>query len=140
MTAVTSLTSAGEFNANLPAPEWIVNKLSTKGAPISYHCPTPIPMTVSQIALLDKSPRKNAGRLFVNWMISREGQILQYVETSAVPVHKALQTPTFIPFGDTILDKPKLIRDDDVLESDANKAMVKTWTELWGAQGGAKQD
>jgi iron(III) transport system substrate-binding protein len=140
MTAVTSLTAAGEFNANLPAPEWIVHKLAAKGAPINYHCPSPVPMTVSQIALLDKSPRKNAGRLFVNWMISREGQILQYVETAAVPVHKDLQTSTFIPFRDTIVGKPKLIRDDDVLESDANKAMVKTWTELWGTQGGAKQE
>jgi hypothetical protein len=71
-------------------------------------------------------------------MISREGQILQYVETFAVPVHKDLQTPTFLPFADTIVGKPKLVRDDDVLNSDANKAMIKTWSELWGTQGAAK--
>jgi ABC-type Fe3+ transport system substrate-binding protein len=140
MTAVTSLTAAGEFDANIPAPEWIAQKLANKGAPIGYHCPVPVPVTVSQIAILDKSPRKNAARLFVNWMISREGQILQYVETFAVPVHKDLQTPTFLPFADTIVGKPKLVRDDDVLNSDANKTMVKTWSELWGTQGGAKQD
>jgi ABC-type Fe3+ transport system substrate-binding protein len=99
-----------------------------------------VPITVSQIALLDKSPRKNAGRLFVNWMISREGQILQYVETFAVPVHKDLQTPTFLPFADTILGKPKLVRDDDVLESEGNKRMVKVWTDHWGTQGGGGKE
>jgi ABC-type Fe3+ transport system substrate-binding protein len=135
MTATTSLTAAGEFHANLPAPEWVAQKLVTKGAPIGYHCPSPVPVTVSQIAMLEKSPHKNAARLFINWMVSREGQILQYEKTFAVPVHKALQTQRFLPFADTIIGKPELVRDDALLGSDQNKKMMETWNGYWTAGG-----
>lgn len=137
MTAATSLTAAGEFHANVPAPEWTVEKLSVKGAPIGYHCPSPVPITVSQIAMLEKSPHKNGARLFINWMVSREGQIVQKSETFAVPVHKALQTPAFLPFADTIIGKPELVRDDTVLGSDQNKRMQDTWNGYWMAHSGS---
>src|SRR3546814_13553235 len=75
-------------------------------------------MTVSQIAMLEKSPHKNGGRLFINWMLSREGQLLQYATTFAVPVHKALQTPDFLMFAETISGKPHLVRDDAMLTGD----------------------
>jgi ABC-type Fe3+ transport system substrate-binding protein len=110
-----------------------------KGAPLGYHCPTPVPITVSQIAMLDKSPRKNAARLFINWMVSREGQILQYATTFAVPVHKALQLPQFLPFADTIAGKPANVRDDALLVSDTNKKMSELWDSYWAATPGAKK-
>jgi len=106
-----------------------------KGAPIGYHCPEPVPITVSQIAMLDKAPHKNAARLFINWMVSREGQILQYATTFAVPVHKALQLPQFVPFAETIVGKRANIRDDALLVSDTNKKMGELWDSYWG--GGA---
>jgi iron(III) transport system substrate-binding protein len=137
MTATTSLTAGGEFHANIPAPEWVAQKLSTKGAPIDYHCPSPVPITVSQIVMMDKAPHKNAARIFINWLISREGQILQYADTFAVPVHKDLQNPTFLPFAKTILGKPHLVRDDSVLGSDQNKKMMETWDRYWSAQKAA---
>jgi len=65
--------------------------------------------------MLEKSPRKNAARLFVNWLLSREGQLLQYAETFAVPVQKALQSPDFLPFADTIVGKPSIVRDESLL-------------------------
>jgi iron(III) transport system substrate-binding protein len=135
MTATTSLTAAGEFHANIPAPEWVAQKLATKGAPIDYHCPSPVPITVSQIAMLEKSPHKNGARLFINWIVSREGQIVQYADTFAVPVHKALQTKNFLPFARTILGKPHLVRDDGLLGSDQNKKMMETWNAYWSRGG-----
>lgn len=133
MTAVTSLAAGGEFGAALPSPEWVAEKLSKKGAPLGYHCPSPVPVTVSQIVMLEKSPHKDAARLFINWMVSKEGQILQYADTFAVPVHKDLQTKRFLPFSDTILGKPHLVRDDAALNSDQNKRMLKIWQGYWNA-------
>lgn len=133
MNATTALTVAGEADANLPAGEDRVMQNLTKGAPIGYHCPSPVTITVSQIAMLEKSPHKNGARLFINWMLSREGQILQYAQASAVPVHKALQTPTFLPFADTIIGKPHLVRDDVLLTSETNKKMQEMWNGLWAA-------
>ncbi len=138
LTALTALTVAGEFNASLPSPEWVAKRYAVKGAPIGYHCPEPVPITVSQIAMLDKSPRKNAAKIFINWMVSREGQIVQYATTFAVPVHKALQLPQFVPFADTIVGKRANVRDDAILVSDTNKKMSELWDSYWGAAGTGK--
>jgi iron(III) transport system substrate-binding protein len=139
LSAATGLTVVGESHASLPSPEWVVQKYVEKSAPVGYHCPAPVPVTVSQIAMLDKAPHRNAARLFINWMVSKEGQILQYVETFAVPVHKAMQTQSFLPFAETILKKPHVVRDDTMLSSDLNKKMNATWDGYWNAQGGAQK-
>ena len=139
LTAATALAAAGEFHASLPSPEWVAKRYVTKGAPLGYHCPEPVPITLSQIAMLDKSPHKNAARLFINWMVSREGQILQYTTTFAVPVHKALQLSQFVPFADTIAGKRAKVRDDALLVSDTNKKMSELWDSYWTAATGAKK-
>lgn len=133
MSAVTTLTGAGEFDANVPANTDRASQNAKKGAPISYHCPVPVPLTLSQIVMLEKSPHKNSARLFINWLLSREGQILQYSQTFAVPAHKALQSPDFLPFADTIIGKPALVRDDALLTSDMNKRMQALWNAQWSA-------
>ena len=81
--------------------------------------------------MLQKSPHANAARLFINWMVSREGQIQQYAVTYEVPVHKALQLPQFVPFADTIDGKNKSVRDDALLLSDLNKKMTEQWDRYW---------
>jgi len=139
LTAATALVAAGEFHASLPSPEWVAKRYVTKGAPVGYHCPEPVPITLSQIAMLDKSPHKNAARLFINWMVSREGQIVQYTTTFAVPVHKALQLPQFVPFTDTIVGKRAKVRDDALLISDTSKKMTELWDSYWTAAAGAKK-
>jgi iron(III) transport system substrate-binding protein len=131
LTALTGLTVAGDFDASLPSPEWVAERYAKKGAPLGYHCPSPVPITVSGIAIIDKSPRKNAARLFVNWLESKEGQIVQYTTTLAVPVHKDLQDPRFVPFADTIVGKPANVRDDALLLSDTNKKMGDLWDSYW---------
>lgn len=134
LTALTGLTVAGEFHASLPSPEWTVQQYVAKKAPVNYHCPAPVPMNLSQIVMLEKAPRKNAARLFINWLMSREGQILQYVETAAIPVHKALQTPEFVPFAETTTGKPFYVRDDAMLGTEQAKKMVDTWANYWSGQ------
>jgi len=138
LTALTGLTVAGEFHASLPSPEWVAKRYAVKGAPIGYHCPEPVPITVSQIAMLEKAPHKNAARLFINWMVSREGQIVQYATTFAVPVHQALQLPQFVPFAETIVGKRANVRDDQLLVSDTNRKMGELWDSYWSGGAGTK--
>jgi len=133
LTALTGLAVAGDFHASLPSPEWVAKRYVTKGAPLGYHCPDPVPITLSQIAMLEKSPHANAARLFINWMVSREAQIVQYAVTYAVPVHKALQLSQFVPFADTIAGKGRSVRDDALLLSDLNKKMGEQWDEYWNS-------
>jgi iron(III) transport system substrate-binding protein len=134
MNATAGLVVAGEADASLPAGEDRAQQYRAKGAPVGYHCPAPITTTVSQIALLEASPRKNAARLFINWLLSREGQILQHTATHAVPVHKDLQIPAFLAFPETIVGKPRAVRDDSLVGSDLSKRMQGFWNALWVAQ------
>jgi iron(III) transport system substrate-binding protein len=136
MTAATALTVSGELFATLPSPEWQVHGFVDKGAPINYHCPEPVPITLSQIVMLDKSPRKNAARLFLNWILSREGQMMQYYNSYVVPVHKDLQIPPFVSDFVNVAGKKKNIRDESLLGSDMQKKMLEVWNGYWAASTG----
>lgn len=131
MMALTALTVAGEFHASIPAPERRAESYAEKGAPIGYHCPEPVPITLSQIVMLEKAQHKNGARLFINWLLSVEGQLLQYSTSASVPVHKALQDPRFIPFADTIIGKASIARGEDLLGSDLGNTMLQTWYSYW---------
>ena len=122
----------------MPSPEWVAKRYEAKKAPVSYHCPEPVPVTLSQIAMLQKSPHPNASRVFINWMVSREGQIVQYAASFAVPVHKDLQLPQFVPFQNTIAGKKLSIRDDALLSSELNIKMGEQWDRYWNSASGAK--
>lgn len=130
MMALTGLAVAGEFYANIPAPERRVEQYALKGAPINYHCPEPVPITLSQIVMLEKAERKNGARIFINWLISREGQILQYVANASVPVHKSLQDTRFMPFSETIVGKPSIARGEDMFGDIVTK-MDEAWSAHW---------
>ena len=136
MTATTALTVAGEFYANIPSPEWRAKIYVLKGAPLGYHCPTPVPVTLSQIVMLEKAKNKNGARLFINWILSSEGQLMQYAKSFAVPVHKALRSPRFLAFAETIIGKPQIIRDDAMLGSTMHKRMLKLWKSHWTSPKG----
>ncbi len=138
LTALTALAAAGDFAASLPSPEWVAKRYEAKKAPISYHCPEPVPVTLSQIAMLQKAAHPNASRLFINWMVSREAQIVQYAASFAVPVHKDLQLPQFVPFQNTIAGKKLSVRDDALLTSDLNTKMGEQWDRYWNTGAGAK--
>lgn len=130
MMALTGLTVAGEFHGNIPAPERRAESYAEKGAPIGYHCPEPVPITLSQIVMLEKAERKNGARIFINWLLSREGQILQFVANASVPVHQSLQDPSFVPFSETIVGKPSIARGEDMFGDIATK-MDETWNAHW---------
>lgn len=139
MTATTALTVAGEFDANIPSPEWRAKIYVSKGAPLGYHCPIPVPVNLSQIVILEKAKNKNGARLFVNWMLSSEGQFMQYAKSFAVPVHSKLRSPRFLAFAETIIGKPQIIRNDAMLGSDMHKRMSQLWKSKWTSPKGKKR-
>lgn len=131
MTAATALTASGELFATLPSPEWQAQGFVDKGAPIAYHCPEPVPITASPIVMLEKSPRKNASLLFVNWILSREGQMMQYYDSYVVPVHKDLQIPPFVSDFVNVAGKKMNVRDESLLGSDMQQKLSDVWNGYW---------
>ncbi len=136
--AILELLAAGEFHASLPSAEYRSFKKKEDGAPINYHCPEPVPTTVSEMGILKGAPNVNAARLFVNWFLSKEGQISQYVADYAPPVHKDLRRKEFIPFADEIVTKKGAFRDPGV-ELEIQPKLLAFWDELWMRGGGKRR-
>jgi iron(III) transport system substrate-binding protein len=136
MNALISLTVAGEFDIALPSAAYRVSQLLPKGAPINWHCPEPIPMAISEMLVM-KGPRRNAAMTFVNWFMSKEGQIAQFAANNAPPVHKDLQTREFLSFPDEILGKKIAFRAPDSMEYDLKK-LVRFWDPMWFSGRGLK--
>ena len=92
MNALISLNAAGEFKLTLPAADYATKLAVDKKAPIGWRCPEPIPTAVSQLGVIKGNPHPNASRLWVNWFLSKEGQIAQYAADQSPPAHRELQT------------------------------------------------
>jgi len=135
MNANLELLAAGEFNLTIPAAEYRTYQKTLDGAPISYHCPEPVPAAVSEMGILKGAPNINAARIFVNWFLSMEGQIAQYVSDYAPPVHKNLQRKELIPFAEQIVGKKDAFRDP-VIELEIQPKLLAVWDDLWLRSGG----
>lgn len=135
MNANLELLAAGEFNLTIPAAEYRTYQKTLDGAPISYHCPEPVPAAVSEMGILKGAPNINAARVFVNWFLSMEGQIAQYVSDYAPPVHKNLQRKELIPFAEQIVGKKDAFRDP-VIELEIQPKLLAVWDDLWLRSGG----
>jgi iron(III) transport system substrate-binding protein len=127
--ALVSLVIAGELDAAIPSADYRVGLYVDKGAPIAWHCPTPVPSAISEMAILKGNPNIHAARLFANWLLSKEGQIAQFHADGATPIHKDLQTKEFLKFPGELADKPLAFRNPEL--EDQNDSLLALWNPLW---------
>lgn len=132
--ALLELLAAGEFHAVIPAnPARTYQKVSA-GAPLGYHCPEPVPTSVNEAVILKGAPNLYAARLYLNWLLSKEGQIALYAAQRATPVHRELGRKEFIPFADSILGREESFRDPG-LETKVLPKLLEVWNDLWTRGG-----
>lgn len=129
--AMVGLVELGELHASLPGAQYRAKIEADKGAPVSFHCPEPVTASIDELGILHGSPDPFAAKLFVNWVLSREGQIAQVEAVHTVPVHKKLQDARFIPYANTIIGKPTVTRTPDAI-AQYGKAMFDAWNAHWG--------
>ena len=137
--ALVNLVIAGEFTATLAAAEYHVKERSDRGAPIAFHCPDVVPITASTIGVLKDNPDINASRLFVNWLLSKEGQLGQYAAEGSPPVHGDLQKLGFMPFPGEIAGKQIAFRNPELLDEDI-KAMFRVLNPYWEGSAAPAND
>ena len=134
--AAVGLTVAGEVPAMVAAAEYRVKEYRVKGAPVSLHCPEPIPTAVSPMVMWKGTPARYSAYLFLDWFLSKEGQLAQYAADLSTPVHAELKDdPRFLPFPEEIIGKKQALRDEAALESEY-PAMMQIYQPLWEASGG----
>jgi iron(III) transport system substrate-binding protein len=75
-TLITQLVAAGETALQINANAVTVNRLKQKGAPIDWVAPGPLPGLMVGVGLISQAPHPGAARLFVDFLLSKEGQQL----------------------------------------------------------------
>lgn len=132
--ALVALVVGGEFYAAIPSADYRAAQYQRRGAPVGWHCPEPIPLAISELGLMKGNPNMNASRLWINWFLSKEGQIAQFDSDQAPPVHKDLQTTEFMPFPEMIKNRKIAFRAPGVLE-EAMPQILEIWNANWQTSG-----
>jgi len=134
--AMVGLTAAGELPAMIGAADYRVKEMAARGAPVDWHCPEPVPVAVSQLLMLKGGAATYAGYMFLDWFLSREGQLGQFYADASIPVHRDLsQDPRFLPYPDKVLGKQATARDEAGMRTEFPK-LLAVYDPLWKAAGG----
>jgi len=134
LSQVANLVAAGEIYGAVPSNYKRPYQLALEGAPIAYTCPEPVPASVEDTVMLKRSPNPYAAKVFLNWLLSKEGQLSQYAFEYAAPLDKELG-PKLLPFADQILGKETSYRDERVAK-DLEPKLYEFWNGLWLHSGG----
>jgi ABC-type Fe3+ transport system substrate-binding protein len=116
--ALVALIGAGEFNAGLSFAAYQVKLEADKGAPVAFHALDIVPVTVSIAGVLKNAPNLNATKIFMNWLLSKEGQLSQFAADGNPPIHKVLQEKGFRAYPEEIAGKKIAFRHPELLDDD----------------------
>jgi len=134
MSALVHLAAAGEFHAAVPSNKARTYRRVLDGAPMGFTCPEPAPVSAEDIMILKRSQNINAARLFINWMLSKEGQLAASYARQTTPIREDLQLEEIIPFADNVLGKEVSFRSPE-LEREVMPTLSKFWDKLWLSGG-----
>lgn len=136
MNAMINLVIIGEVDVAIPSAQYRLGELREKGAPIAWHCPDPVPTAVQIVGAIKQSPSAHAAKIYVNWLLSREGQLAQFAAMEGAPSHAALQSPDFITFAAQLTGKQKAFRSPNMVEEDWPE-LLANWDKIWQGSGGS---
>ena len=74
--ALANLMTAGEVMLSPTIYNSHVAASAEKGAPLGWFAPGPVPVTDTGVALARKAPHPHAALLFIDFLMSKEGQVL----------------------------------------------------------------
>ena len=136
--ASLQLLGAGEFDALIAGTMHRTSVLRKKGSPVGIHCPLPItPTTVSPVGVL-KGGNENAAKLFVNWFLSREGQLAQFHSAHYTPLYPDLVAAGLESDPGFKIDSTKRIYYREHQYRPEKAALSKYWDDLWFKRKGLK--
>lgn len=107
------LVMAGEFPLIIAyAPT--IQRSTSKGAPIDWVPLEPVPVQVNAVMLAAHAPHPNAGKLFIDFMLSQQGQ-QQLVGFRRIPTRRGVEpNPVRLFKGyKRIVEKPNEIKEKD---------------------------
>ncbi len=123
----------GKFAVGMPIQGGTVYKAKNQGLPVDefspYHFKEGVNLSSAfgSIALMNRAPHPNAAKVFINWLLSRDGQAL-FQKTISVPGDarnsRRVDVPKdHIPADEQRRDKMSYFDTDDPDTKDLNPAM-----------------
>jgi iron(III) transport system substrate-binding protein len=73
---ITQLLAAGEFDLQIVAYWYRPHLLKKQGAPVDWVAIEPALVALHPISIIDRAPNPNAAKLFIDYVLSEEGQRL----------------------------------------------------------------
>ena len=137
---ITDWSAKGKFAIALAPQTSTLNVAKAQGLPVDWFVPGHFKESVAisggraHIAVVNRSPHPNAAKLFVNWFLSREGQLaVQYisakqpegVDSRRIDIPKGMIPPAF-----RRSEKTKIF-DMDTPERSSETPVLKLITEVW---------
>jgi ABC-type Fe3+ transport system substrate-binding protein len=89
---MTQLVAAGEFDMAVETNLNSVLILSRQGAPLSFAPTQPYFLSPSLVFMSANAPRPHTGALFIDYLLSEEGQKI-IVTTNRMPAHAKIKSP-----------------------------------------------
>lgn len=130
-----NLPLVGEFDVGLPTPNDETAEMMETGAPIGWHCPEPVPQYFNLIGMFRDSPTHYSSKVFINWVLSQEGQLVRLAAGGDGPVHKELQVEGAAALADKYAGKDIALRTMDGMLNELPK-LYDVWNPIWAATGG----
>jgi iron(III) transport system substrate-binding protein len=91
---IAQLTAAGEFHVILNTYAHIAARMKKQGAPIQWVFDEPVVTYVHPIAVARQAPHPTAGRLFMSFVLSEEGQKMLR-DQGRIPSHRNIDPKVF---------------------------------------------
>jgi len=130
-----NLPLVGEFDVGLPTPNDETFELMQTGAPVGWHCPEPVPQYFNLIGMFRDSPTHYSSKIFINWVLSQEGQLTRLAAGGDGPVHKDLQIEGAALLAEAFAGKDIALRTMDGMLNGL-PALYKVWNPIWASAGG----
>ncbi len=129
--ALGQLMAAGEFDVVVPASTSRMERTSKAGLPVTWLPLEPFTVASGDIGIL-KGPHPNAAKVFVNWLMSREGNAAFWEGIPDVMTHPALiRDPKYLGiYADRIKTHHGSVQQPDETQTGL-AAVRKVWQELW---------
>jgi iron(III) transport system substrate-binding protein len=135
LNAIVKLTALGEGEIAVPQAMNKVGDAVREGSPVGYHCPEPVPLVLTEMAIMKNSPHVNGAKIFANWFISKEGQIAQFWANASTPAREDMRGKQFLDFPEAVEGKKVMTLHPNSKQTSVD--LSEYWDKMWQSAGGA---
>lgn len=123
---------AGEYVASFPQMSITAARAAPDGAPIGFAAQEYSVANPALIGLASKAEHPNAGKLFIEWLLSKEGQKVMIDHVATDSLNQGMEQKSPVTDEDWFDEPKKLVVPDDLEFEKHSKSVTDKWNKLIG--------